>query len=77
MRQNKQALGNFSRLWGTGAVPGCLILGPGAIKCIAVGRSWQVYNDPECKRPVWELAGDVDFCPRSRTNQHLWKLNYT
>lgn len=32
-------LDNFIRLWGTGAVPGCLVLDHGAIRSTALGLS--------------------------------------
>ena len=31
-RLRTATLNNFSRLWGRGAVPGCLVPGPGAIR---------------------------------------------
>ena len=43
-RQGKQAgLNNFSGLWGTGAVPSCLVPGPGVIR---MGEWWPGVREP-------------------------------
>lgn len=44
VRQGKQAgLNNFSGLWGTGAVPSCLVPGPGVIR---TGEWWPGVREP-------------------------------
>lgn len=40
-------LNTFSRSWGTGAVPACLVPGPGVIRALNVSSTEEVFRDSD------------------------------